>query len=139
MKTQHISHQFPAGGWFGALIGSTAWVPLFTVSQITHFPKFAILNLIFCFVCIALGTMLWFRKDNFSRTVSTQLLIFISFLPSAATVISAVWLGVSDAKPSLLWMLLIYPYVAVFTFIMLRRRIKSAEQGAAPNAYPPLS
>lgn len=137
MKSDDASHKIPSGGWFGALIGSAAWIPLFVGFQIGQYPLFAIANLVFCLVCVVCGIVLWFEKNRFPRSVCLQLLLLISFLPSAATIVSTVCLKISDAKPSLLWVLLIYPYAAVFLLWMSKlqtRRNDPAVEGRQPSS-----
>ena len=57
--------QWQAGGWFGSILGGSAWlIPTAVLLAMNHQSRLAVLPAACFALMVGLGTFLWFRRDR---------------------------------------------------------------------------
>ncbi|OWK45410.1 hypothetical protein [Fimbriiglobus ruber] len=130
---QRVPKRWPAGAWFGAQVGTTAWLVTGAVEMATTAPWLAVLWLAVFAVANFLGTWLW-RRHRLGQPSTDLLLLAVCEAAGLIAVVSFVVArpaGVAEAGvPSVVYLaLLVLPAVAVLlTFV---GRASRADMGKA--------
>lgn len=126
MKSEKSSNKpgvfkWSLGGWFGAQIGGTGWLLLFGVLLMFHEDRVAGISITACFLVLnAIGTFLWYRRDNIAPYPATQIFLALIGGLSALTLTLVDWAGYFPhgvtASYYTKWLLIIPALMAFFHF-----------------------
>ncbi len=107
--------QWNAGGWFGALLGSTCFLLLGAISFLSTQPLLSVVWLAAFIISVAIGVFLWNRRDHIAPYAAIQGLLLTIGLFSTVAILAAravapeILANVNMSPISSLWLLAIFP------------------------------
>ena len=132
--------QWSTGGWFGAQIGSTAYLVVLGALLAFPSPRAGILLLVCGLLPNIIGTWIWMRRDRFAPYPALQLLggtLFVfTALALGGLVLGSARLGllpssIAEAR-QVAWIILIYPAM----MLMFHFQEREASRAKPPAGKP---
>ena len=131
--------QWNTGGWFGAQLGSTAWMLLAAAWMAPLAPAVAAVGLL-CFVLPnALGTWLWRRRDRMAPHPAIQVLTLLISGSGLLLLLTFDWFWPAAVPRESLWsgyaILLGVPVVMAGWFVLERATAKGGQRAGRAEQY----
>ncbi len=111
-----------SAGWFGGLVGATAWIALMGVLLLFDAPRLGALVLALAAVPNVVGIILWRMRERVRIYPAVQALIVVAGLAGLMAVVSLDVAGRIPVDPptSPYWTLLVYPGVMLMFHLQNR-------------------